>query len=255
MKIAVTGKGGAGKTTITALLAWTLHKRGYKCVIIDVDPNSCVLSCMGYTGTEKVKPLVEMKELIEERTGVKPGTIGGMFRMNPYVDDICDKFGIDIHGIKVLVAGTVKKGGTGCYCPENAFVRALVSKLLLSSETALLLDMEAGVEHLSRGTVQAVDSLIVVVEPAKSSIETAFRIRDMAKDIGLTRIFVVGNKIKNEEEQSYIVSHLRDMKIAGFIPYDEAVRRAETKNQPPWEISSAVDSAISALVDFIKEAQ
>lgn len=251
MKLAISGKGGVGKTTITAMLAWTLHNHRYKCIVIDMDPNTCVLSCMGYRGSEKIKPLVEMKELIEERTGVKPGTIGGMFRMNPYVDDICDRFGIDVHGIKVLVAGTIKKGGTGCYCPENAFVRTLVSKLFLDRETALLLDMEAGLEHLSRGTVQAVDSLLIVVEPTKSSIETAFRIQNMAKDIGLNKIFAVGNKIKSPDEQSYITSHLTNMNIASFIPYDDAVRLAETSNQPPWGASKSVDSAVSVLVNFL----
>ena len=150
MKLAVTGKGGVGKTTISALLAKALSDTGRKVIAIDADPNANLLACMGYREAEAVRPLVELNDLIEERTGAAPGTIGGMFKLNPRVDDIPDKCAVNIDGVKVLVAGAVKRGGSGCYCPENAFVRALVSHLLLDQDTALILDMEAGIEHLSR---------------------------------------------------------------------------------------------------------
>ena len=156
---------------------------------------------MGYPHPETIKPLVELKELIEERTGVKPGTTGGMFRLNPFVEDIPEKYAVDIDGVKVLVAGAVKKGGSGCYCPENTMIRSLISHLLTEKNSALVLDMEAGIEHLSRGTIAAVDHLIIVTEPGRRSIETAERIAHMAAEIGLNRVSVIGNKIRSEQRQ------------------------------------------------------
>ena len=129
MKLAVTGKGGVGKTTVAALLAYGLQKHGHEVIAIDADPDSNLLACLGYSEPETVCPLVELKSLIEERTGVKPGTTGGMFRLNPFVDDIPESYAVTVNGVKVLVAGAVKKGGSGCYCPENSLLRALVSHL------------------------------------------------------------------------------------------------------------------------------
>lgn len=248
MKLAVSGKGGVGKTTISALLASGLHAAGNKVIAIDVDPDSNLPACMGYPNPESVRPLVELKDLIEERTGVKPGTTGGMFKLNPRVDDIPEKYAIDVNGVKVLVAGAVKKGGSGCYCPENAFVRTLVSHLLLDKDTALVLDMEAGVEHLGRGTIKAVDSLLVVVEPGRRSVETALRIKKLAQDIGLKQICAIGNKIRSESEEALLKKALGDIEFAGFVPYDEALRDAELSGRPAAGASQSVDYAISEIV-------
>ncbi len=252
MKLAITGKGGVGKTTISALLANALAKSGRKVIAIDADPNSNLLSCLGYREAEKVRPLVELGDLIEERTGAKPGTIGGMFKMNPRVDDIPGKYAVNFDGLKVLVAGAVKHGGSGCYCPENAFVRALVTHLLLDDQTALILDMEAGIEHLSRGTVEAVDHLLIVVEPSRQSVDTAFRIRDLAEDIGLHHISVIGNKARTDADRTFLLEALTGIAIVGFLPYDDRLREAEVAGKPPFGVSKPVDDLIAKIVRAVE---
>ncbi|MBI2437533.1 MAG: AAA family ATPase [Lentisphaerae bacterium] len=253
MKLAVTGKGGVGKTTVSAFLADALHRAGFTVLAVDADPDSNLAACMGYKHPEKIRPLVELQDLIEERTGVKPGTTGGMFRLNPKVDDLPAKYSVNINGVRVLVAGAIRKGGSGCYCPENALVRALISHLLLEKNTALVLDMEAGVEHLGRGTVQAVNWLLIVVEPAPRSVETAVRIKKMAADIGLKGIAVVGNRVRSEQDREYLVSSLTGFDFAGFIPYDEALPQAEIAGKSVVTASAAVRHATSAIVDYLKK--
>ena len=248
MKLAVSGKGGVGKTTVCALLAAALRKAGRKVIAIDADPDSNLLACMGYPHPETVTPLMRLKSLIEERTGVKPGAGGGMYKINPQVDDIPDKYGVDVGGVKVLVAGAVKKGGSGCYCPENALVRTLVSHLLLDESTALVLDMEAGVEHLGRGTARAVDRLLVVVDPGRRSVETALRIRKLADDLGLKRLSAVGNRIRSEQDKAWLKDSLRGVDFAGFVPYDEKLREAELAGKPAAGASADVDRAIEDVI-------
>ncbi len=253
MKFAVTGKGGVGKTTVSALIANSLNVGGRRVVAIDADPDSNLLACLGYPHPERVKPLVELKDLIEKRTGVKPGTVGGMFKMNPRVDDIPAKYAVDIGGIKVLVAGAVKKGGAGCYCPENAFVRALVSYLLLDDNTDLVLDMEAGVEHLGRGTTSAVDRLLVVVEPGKRSVETALRIKKMAFDLKLKRVCAVGNKIRSLKDKNMLKHSLAGIDFAGFIPYNKQLVQAELEGRSVYGTSRAVDNAVGKIVRILSQ--
>ena len=253
MKIAVTGKGGVGKTTTTAFIARALKQAGHKVIAIDADPDSNLAACMGYPHPESIRPLVELKDLIEERTGMKPGTTGGMFILNPKVDDIPEKFSIDIDGIKVLVAGAVKKGGSGCYCPENAFIRNLVSHLLLDPETSLILDMEAGVEHLSRGTVRAVDWLVTVVEPAPRSVETALRIKHMAAEIGLTRIAAVGNRIRVQGDRDYLVGALKGIPYAGFFPFEEGLHTVEIAGKSVVTASATMGRIAGEIVEYLQK--
>ena len=254
MKLAVTGKGGVGKTTISALLAKALSDAGRQVIAIDADPNANLLTCLGYQDAAAVRPLVELEGLIEERTGAKPGTTGGMFKINPRVDDIPDKYAVDIHGVKALVAGAVKRGGSGCYCPENAFVRALVSHLLLDEQAALILDMEAGIEHLSRGTVEAVDHLLIVVEPSRQSVDTAFRVRDLAEDLGLHHLSVIGNKARTDADRSFLLEALTGIAILGFLPYDERLREAEMAGKPPFGASESVDGLVTKIVRAVERA-
>lgn len=248
MKLAVTGKGGVGKTTISALLARALKQAGHSVVLIDCDPDSNLAACMGYAHPERIKPLVELNDLVEEKMGVKPGTTGGMFRLNPFVEDIPARYAIEIEGIKLLVAGAIKKGGAGCYCPENAMVRALVSHLLLDKKSALILDMEAGVEHLGRGTVKAVDSLLIVVEPGRRSVETAARVRALAADIGITRLRLIGNKIRSEADQEALRKLLPDLEFVGFLPYDAQIVNTELKGKSVYGASPALEQAVAAVV-------
>jgi len=252
MKLAITGKGGVGKTTLTALLAFALHKAGKRVVAIDADPNATLAASMGHPNPDSIRPLVEMKDLIEERTGVKPGTTGGMFRLNPFVEDIPEKYAVDIGGICVLVAGGIKKGGTGCYCPENALLRALISHLLVEPNVALLLDMEAGLEHLGRGTVSAIDALLVVTEPSRGGVQTARRIRKLAGDIGLKKLFGVGNKIRARTDESFLKNALPDWEFAGCLPYDEGIRAADLAGQPAWEgAGRATTDRVKRIGDFV----
>lgn len=253
MKIAVTGKGGVGKTTVSTLLAHAFKASGHSVVAIDCDPDSNLLACMGYPHPENVKPLVELHALIEEKMGVKPGTTGGMFRLNPFVEDIPDRYAITIDGIRVLVAGAVKKGGSGCYCPENSLVRALISHLLVDEKTDLVLDMEAGVEHLSRGTISTVDGLLIVVEPGLRSVETAFRVRDMAADLGLKRVMVIGNKIRSEGDREFLRTEMKDMEIVGFLPYENRIREAEIARRTVASASGEMRATIQNVVRLIEE--
>ncbi len=174
-KLAITGKGGVGKTTLTALLAYVYAQRGQDVIAIDADPAGNLGLAFGLTAEmdAQLKPIAEMEALIYERTGAQPGTIGGWFKLNPKVDDIPEHFSVTHRNIKLLRLGTVRGGGTGCLCPENALLRALVTHLLLRRDQTLLLDMEAGVEHLGRGTAAAVDAFIIVVEPGLRSLGTS----------------------------------------------------------------------------------
>jgi CO dehydrogenase maturation factor len=208
---------------------------------------------MGYADPGAVPPLVELGDLIEERTGVKPGTVGGMFKLNPRVDDIPERYAVDMNGVKVLVAGAVKKGGSGCYCPENALVRTLISHLLLDGDTTLVLDMEAGVEHLSRGTIGAVDRVLVVVEPGSRSVETAVRIKGLADDLGLRQTDAVGNKIRSESDESYLRGALPGWDFAGFLPYDESVIETERSGRPVSDAGPSLGEALNKMVASLEE--
>ncbi len=237
---------------MTALLSLVLRDGGRRVVAIDADPNASLAACMGYPHAESIRPIVEMDDLIEERMGVRPGTTGGMFRLNPFVADIPEKFSVEIAGIRVLVAGAMKKGGAGCYCPENALLRAMIAHLLVEADVALVLDMEAGLEHLSRGTVKAVDALLVVTEPSLRGIETARRIKSLAGDIGLKHLFVVGNKIHTPKDEPFVKKELAGWEIAGFLPYDDGIRRADMEGKPVWDgASKKTTAAVKRIADFV----
>lgn len=251
MKIAITGKGGVGKTTVSALISLALKIKGQDVVAIDADPDSNLAACMGYKDADSIRPLVELKDLIEERTGVKPGTTGGMFRLNPFVADIPAKYSVDIKGVKVLVAGAVKKGGSGCYCPENTLLRALVSHLLLDDKSSLVIDMEAGVEHLSRGTVGAVDHLLIVVDPGRRSIETALRIGILAGDIGLKSVSVIGNRVRSDADREFLRGALSGLRFAGFVPYAESLLDAERSREGICGAGSDIKTAILEVVESL----
>ncbi len=227
MKIAITGKGGVGKTLIAAGLAITYRNNGKKVIAIDADPDANLAATLGLPEPEKIVPIVEMKRLITERTG----EVNTFFKLNPKVDDIPDTYAKEFDGIKLLVMGTVKRGGAGCVCPENAFLKALLSHILLSRDEIVVIDMAAGVEHLGRGTAQAVDRLFIVVEPNMRSIETAKRIKPLAKDLRINNISIIGNKIVDSEDVDFIKGSLLDFDLAGFIDFDEAI--AENRGTLP----------------------
>jgi CO dehydrogenase maturation factor len=229
MKLAISGKGGVGKTTLTALLAQTYADQGRDVLAVDADPSPCLAGALGFPEQlrARLSPISEMDALIEERTGAKPGTVGGCFTLNPRVDDIPERFSATHRGVRLLEMGAVDIGGSGCICPESAMLKTLFTHLLFRDDETLLLDMYAGVEHLGRATVDFVDAMIVVVEPTKRSLGTAVQIRKLARDIGLTRLWLVGNKVRNDDEAAFLQSNTPDLPLLGFLPADLAVQEAD----------------------------
>ena len=244
MKIAISGKGGVGKTLLASLLAHTFAASGYSVLAIDADPDANLAATLGFTHPENIIPISEMKDLIAERTETQPGRSGTYFRMNPKVDDLPEKYWQQLDGIRLMVMGRIKKGGTGCYCPENALLKALMSHLLLARDEVIIMDMEAGIEHLGRATAGAVDKLIVVVEPGRRSLETARAINELARDIGLQNIAVVGNKVRAPSDRDFLISSLPDLEFLGFIPYDQAIVDADLADKSLFDASSVVTDEV-----------
>jgi len=234
MKLAVTGKGGAGKTTVAVLLARYLAEEGKAVVLIDADPDANTAMTLGLDPSEQPAPISELKELIAERTGAK-GTGGELFTLNPRVDDIPARYSVDAGGIKLLRMGRLAKGGAGCFCPENAFLKNLLAYLIFQQDQVVILDMEPGVEHLGRGTAQGVDRMLVVVEPGRRSIQTAFAIRQYAADIGIHNIGVVVNKFRSPEELRAIEEQVQGLPVLGRFPYDADVAAADLLGTSPYK--------------------
>ena len=249
MKIAISGKGGVGKTLLSAFLSHTFSKAGFSVIAIDADPDANLAATLGFTHPEQIVPISELEDLIEERVGVRPGQSGSIFKLNPKVDDLPDKYSVKINGIRLMSMGRIKRGGTGCYCPEGALLQSLMSHLLIQSDEVVILDMEAGIEHLSRGTTKSVDKLIIVVEPGRRSIETAQTINELAKDIGVENIAIVGNKIRSERDKEFIKSSLPDSEFLGFIPYDPAITEADLANRSVIEASREAAKVVKDIYD------
>jgi CO dehydrogenase maturation factor len=248
MKLAVSGKGGVGKTTFAALLIRNLSDAGKKVLAIDADPDANLAAALGIDHVERITPIAEMKEMIFERTGAQPGSIGGFFRLNPKVDDLPDTLSIRKDNIKLMRLGSVKKGGGGCLCPESTLLKALVMHIVLARDEVVVMDMEAGIEHLGRATAKAVDRLIVVVEPGRRSIDTAEHIRRLASEIKLTRISVVGNKIRSPQDEEFVRKHLADFEILGFLPYCDALIEADLHGQSPYDVPSPANDRVRDML-------
>jgi len=248
MKLAVSGKGGVGKTTFASLLIRTFNLMGKRVLAIDADPDANLAAGLGIDHAERIVPISEMKALVFERTGAQPGSIGGFFKLNPKVDDLPDALSATFENIKLMRLGGVKKGGAGCICPESALLRALVMHVVLARDEVVVMDMEAGIEHLGRATAKAVDKLIVVVEPGRRSIDTAEHIRQLAKEIGLEAIAVVGNKIRGPKDQQFLQHHLADFEFIGFLPYDDALIEADLNGISPFDVDSDTKNRIKSMI-------
>jgi len=247
MKIAVSGKGGVGKTLLVSLLAHEFARAGYSVLAIDADPDTNLAASLGFPHPEKIVPISEMKDLIAERTSTGSGKGEVYFKINPKVDDLPEKYWQEANGIKLMVMGQVKRGGGGCYCPENIVLRALMNHLLLSRKEVIIMDMAAGIEHLGRATASAVDKLIVVVEPGRRSLETARTIRKLAEDIGLKNLAVVGNKVRSESDKEFLLSSLPGFEFLGFIPYDQAIVDADLASRPVLTASPKVVAEVKRI--------
>ncbi len=255
MKLAVTGKGGVGKTTLTALLAQGYADMGRQVLAVDADPSPCLAGALGFPPElrEQLKPIAEMDSLIEERTGAKPGTVGGFFTLNPRVDDIPERFSVLHRGVRLLEMGSVDMGGSGCICPESAMLKTLFTHLLFRQDEILLLDMYAGVEHLGRATVDFVDAMLVVVEPTRRSLGTAAQIKKLANDIGLQRLYLVGNKVRNDEEAKFLEAETPGLPLLGYLPADLKVQEADRLGIPVYDHVQSLKSATEQIVTMLDE--
>ena len=233
MKLAISGKGGVGKSTLAATFALLLARMGRKVLAVDADPDPNLAAALGISPEAQaaIVPISEQRALIEERTGAKVKQYGQMFKLNPHVSDIAEKYAYTHQGVALLVLGAIEAGGAGCACPESVLLRALVQDLVLHKNETLILDMEAGVEHLGRATARGVDRMIIVVEPGQRAIDSAYRIARMAKEIGLNQIAVVGNKVDCPADESFIRSSLPEFEFLGIIPYVAELRTADREGK------------------------
>ncbi len=247
MKIAITGKGGAGKTTLAVFLARFLADRGDDVYLIDADPDANVGLALGLAPPQHPRPLSELKDLIAERTGSDSG-YGSFFKLNPKVDDIPETHSADADGVRLLRTGRLKKGGSGCYCPENAFLKSILSHMFFSSDAWVILDMEAGIEHLGRATAQGVDVMLVVVEPGQRSIQTAHDVAKLGADIGVTNIGAVINKLSGAQGAE-IKRRLEPVTVLAQIPYDENIASADMQGVCAYQGDESQKKIVEMLIN------
>ncbi len=228
MKIAISGKGGTGKTTLAAALALLLAQKGGTVLAVDADPDPNLATALGISPQEqaKIRPIAREQSLIEERTGATPG-FGAMFRLNPEVKDIAEKYAFKHAGVNLLILGAVERGGSGCACPGSTLLRSLVQDLVLHKDESLILDMEAGIEHLGRATAGGVDLMLIVTEPGQRSIESSQRILRFAKEIGLKRFGVVANRVSNSDDEKRVSTAMPEIPLIGSIPLSKDLAAAD----------------------------
>jgi CO dehydrogenase maturation factor len=228
---------------------------GHQVLAVDADPSPCLAGALGFPPELRAQlhPIAEMDVLIEERTGAKPGTVGGFFTLNPRVDDIPERFSVLHRGVRLLEMGSVELGGSGCICPESAMLKTLFTHLLFRKDDILLLDMYAGVEHLGRATVDFVDAMLVVVEPTRRSLATAAQIKKLANDIGLMRLYLVGNKVRSHEEVEFLEAETPDLPVLGYLPADMKVQEADRLGIPVYDHVESLKVATQQISGTLNE--
>lgn len=252
MKLAISGKGGVGKSTLAAALSILMAKSGMKVLALDADPAANLAASLGVPEAvqKTIVPISQQIALIEERMGAKVKQYGQMFKINPEVSDVADKYATRHNGVSLLVLGAVKQGGGGCACPESTFIRALVTDLVLLKDDALVMDMEAGVEHLGRATTSGVDRMVIVVEPGQRSLDCAERIKAMAAEIGIKRLSFVGNKITSDADEQFIRHAIGGAEYLGSIPYSEQIRMADRAGK---SVLDSVDQQLRGRFEAIMQ--
>lgn len=252
MKLAVSGKGGVGKTSFVATLAHVFSKRGQSVLAIDADPDANLSSALGFPSANDVIPVCEMKELINERTGSSEENYGKFFKLNPTVSDLPDKLALEHDGIKLITLGAIKHGGGGCACPENVFLKSLLTHIILRRDEVVLVDLEAGIEHLGRATVNAVDALLVVLEPGMRSVQTHSEVVKLANEIGIKTIFAILNKVANPRQKEIIEKELKDVELLGCISYNDGIAEADLLGKSAFDNN---DKLISEVNDILKNLE
>ena len=253
MKIAVTGKGGVGKTTFAAVLARMYADEGKKVLCADVDPDANLGLALGFSEEDlaKIIPISEMKDLIKERT--KADEFNRFFVINPKVDDLPDDLSYEINGVRLMVMGTVKAGGSGCVCPEHVMIKRILSHLIVARDDVVILDMEAGLEHLARGTTSFVDAFIVVIEPGARSVQTYHSVKRLAADLGVKQVYVVANKVRDEYDEEFVKSQIPAEDLLGMIHYSGKVADADRKAASPYDIADDAVEEIRSIKNKIEE--
>ncbi len=256
MKVAISGKGGVGKTTLAGVMARILAAAGHKVLAIDADPDANLASAVGIPQEElkNLKPLAQMRDLIEERTGATKGSYGAYFKLNPQVEDLPDRFSLNRDGVKLMLLGTIPQGGGGCFCPENVVLKSLLAHVFIEREEYLIVDMEAGLEHLGRGTTAYMDALIVVVEPGRRSFQTARQVKELAADLGIKRVYVVVNKAANEADVEMVREHLPEFPLLGVMRYNEKVIEADKMGVSPYDIDPAIRAEVEEIIAAFEKA-
>ncbi|MCK5152045.1 MAG: AAA family ATPase [Candidatus Thorarchaeota archaeon] len=245
MKIAVAGKGGVGKTTVAGTIARFLGRDGLRILAVDADPSYTLWSALGIPEdiADKIVPLTENEELVEERLQIKEvgPTSTGVFKLNPRVDDLAAKFAIPgPDNVSLLVAGTVDLGGSGCMCPSATLLKSLMRHLVIGTDEAFIMDMDAGVENLGRGTTRGMDALLVVAEPGRRALDILSKIKNLAADIGVGKVYAVGNKVATPEDAEMIRERVESegIPLLGIVPLDENIRAADRKGMAPIDLDS-----------------
>ena len=253
MKLAITGKGGVGKTTLSSTLARLYADEGRTVLAADVDPDANLGLALGMPPeqVDAIVPISKMHKLAEERTGATGP--GKFYKLNPYVSDIPDIYAKDINGVKLLVMGTVDLGGSGCVCPEHVMLKSILSSLTYRKNDVVIMDMEAGLEHLGRGTAANMDQFIVVVEPGARSVQTYGNVKRLAADLGVTRVRVVANKVRDEGDEAFIRSVVPEQDLLGFIHYNPQIMDADRQGKSPYDFCPAAIEEIRAIKAKIDE--
>ena len=251
MKFAITGKGGVGKTTLSSTLARLYADEGRTVLAADVDPDANLGLALGLTQEEvdEIVPISKMRTLVEERTGATAAN--QFYKLNPYVADIPDTFSKDINGVKLLVMGTVDVGGSGCVCPEHVMLKSILASLTYRKDDVVIMDMEAGLEHLGRGTAMNMDQFIVVIEPGARSVQTYRNVKRLAKDLGVKRVRVVANKVRDERDEEFVRNSIPEEDLLGMIHYNLEIMDADRQGKSPYDFSPAAIEEIRKIKDVL----